>query len=491
MRLRLLTESPDAYLLRAAAQTGAERQRDSDTIRDAITRLSRGNESMREAGVGLGWTAEKLCDILSSIEELDDAASAPYGIKWWPREDFDPCSPTVTSESIADGSGSSMCIRFDSSVPITKLIRIDEFVALFPSITAIDTAAVEGVSAGMTPTHSCDFAEWWKAGHGPPSLRQFLAPYAIGDAVVAEGAPSSEPGEFEWYEVHCVDSDRFQFSRHAVLSEAIRDAIARVKDGVRTQLLGFHGGRMGVGRTMSFFSMNTEESHAVEAVLARAVEAVQMPRVGHLVEGENDFEVVVIEAGMSMNRNYYPASLLKKKFVEVFEGAPVRVIGWDPQRYTGETLPDSADHIPFEIAKQLPAGTILNQVGQLVDLRFEATGGTAPDPTEARVLAKRFGMTTEEIMEEAVGTVMGRLSMDSDQRSQAMATKLHDAAERGTLQKFGLSIDVDEAPYVAVWETWMSSPINWRTDINGSKGVYLDFVNRPSARGRVLARDAA
>lgn len=214
---------------------------------------------------------------------------------------------------------------------------------------------------------------------------------------------------------------------------------------------------------------------AEERTLERAVESMMAPWSGRVVEaeGESAWEVVVLEAGLSTNGNWWPASLLSDKGIRALEGAPIEVI----------EIGRKNDHLPMEILERLPSGVVVNLAGQLTDVRFDrGAGGRVPKGKDMEAIASVTGLTQEEVERESQGSIFGLARFNDEGRGAELASALRSAEARGGLESFlGVSVDFERAdPILAVG----SRPLRVRTDIDLTGRNVLDVVTRPSGGGK-------
>lgn len=226
------------------------------------------------------------------------------------------------------------------------------------------------------------------------------------------------------------------------------------------------------------------------AAEARAAEAVgrlvrDMPHI-HVTERacEGEWEVVVIEAGISKNKNYWPRDLLEERGSEVFTNVPLEVLKFDAVNH------GHAPHNPHD----LPAGVVANSAGILTDVRFVDEGGMQPTREQAEAIAKVLGWSVEKVMEQSSGSIVATARIDESETGKDIDAKLSFAEENGLLEQYlGLSVDIAEAKPVRVnarRPDGSVETIHVRPEINESRGVLVDFVSRPSAGGKVKGKAA-
>lgn len=218
---------------------------------------------------------------------------------------------------------------------------------------------------------------------------------------------------------------------------------------------------------------------------ARAAEAVSSLRAGlptpvfssRVAEGE--WNVTIIQAGMSKNLNFWPRSLLEGRGVEIFENVPLEVLKFDLVNH------GHAPHNPHD----LPAGVVQNSAGLLTDVAFEADGGEKPTQEQAEAIARVMGWTVEKVFEESVGSLVAIAKTDGSEAGKDIEAKLQFAESEGLLDNYlGLSVDIAEAKPIRVNSG--GQQISVRPEINETRGVLVDFVSRPSAGGEVTGKAA-
>lgn len=74
-----------------------------------------------------------------------------------------------------------------------------------------------------------------------------------------------------------------------------------------------------------------------------------------------EWEIVVIEAGLSKNLRFYPAEILRES-IELFEGVAVCAYEFDAQAF---------DHVPTEARNMAPGGFARNTIGWIENVRFD------------------------------------------------------------------------------------------------------------------------
>ena len=218
---------------------------------------------------------------------------------------------------------------------------------------------------------------------------------------------------------------------------------------------------------------------------ARAAEAVGVVVAGFPVPvfssrvAEGEWNVTVIQAGISKNLNFWPRSLLEGRGVEIFENVPLEVLKFDLVNH------GHAPHNPHN----LPAGVVQNSAGLLTDLAFEATGGGKPTQAQAEAIARVMGWTVEKVFEESVGSLVAVAKTDGSEAGKDIEAKLQFAESEGLLDQYlGLSVDIAEAKPVRV--NAGGEQISVRPEIDETRGVLVDFVSRPSAGGEVTGKAA-
>ena len=163
------------------------------------------------------------------------------------------------------------------------------------------------------------------------------------------------------------------------------------------------------------------------------------------------WEIVVLEAGLSLNgRNYKPEVLIKS--IPIFEDINVFIHKFDPQL---------ADHLPDSVRSAFPAGVAGNMIGMLEHVRFD------PDYQSPR---------------QKLQGIKGALLADFhvvDERMQGVFSELH---RLGRLDKLGFSIDVEgtvtDGPSVHGLPTKEVESID--------RGYALDCVTHPAAGGKII-----
>ena len=436
----------------------------------------------------------------------------------------------LTSTTALDGLHQhSAEINSDEVATLTP----EEFRALFGVIEEIrfSTSLAEDIGANRLETGGLSLQQFWAAGKGTTEVRELLASYVRGDgpdAAVRETVEEHQVGSnhtvvenfvvwlgSETIAIQESDEDKFILigsespalklrEFNASLGAARLAATAAVNEEnsyiplarfVGTALEGPAEGKP-IYRDFATYHL-VRDAVAREAVAREAVDTAleQLTRragayhCGHFIgarEAESHaWDVVVIEAGISRNRNFWPTSVLEKLAKEgTFDGSPLEAI---------QASPTKLSHLPVEAVMRLRGHSItMNGVGQLQDLAFEADGGTVPDDDEVRILAKVLGVTEAEVRKQSKGRLIAIARLDKSDTGSAIEDRLASAAERGSLEDYlGLSIDVDRAPAVGI-NVPGKAPILLRTDIDGAGGkVLVDFVTHPSAGGKVLGRSAA
>lgn len=137
-------------------------------------------------------------------------------------------------------------------------------------------------------------------------------------------------------------------------------------------------------------------------------------QIGRLLESLNkegkDWEVVIIEAGTSLNDRIYPASVLKKAVEKgLFENAKSYAFEFNPEEYK---------HLPDEVKKRFPFGFIKNMVGWF-------------DKTHYGTFKDESGQTKEG--------VLGRFHIDD--AASWLRKRLKDAWDHAKKSILGFSID--------------------------------------------------
>ncbi len=224
---------------------------------------------------------------------------------------------------------------------------------------------------------------------------------------------------------------------------------------------------------------------------ARAAEAVGVFRAGlptpivsaRVAEGE--WNVTVLEAGLSKNLNFWPRSLLLGRGVEIFENVPLEVLKFDLVNH------GHAPHNPHD----LPAGVVQNSAGLITEAEFAEKNakdeplGSKPTQEQAEAIARVMGWTVEKVFEESVGGLVAIAKTDGSEAGKDIETKLEFADREGLLENYlGLSVDIAEAKPIMVNSG--GQQIKIRPEINETRGVLVDFVSRPSAGGEVTGKAA-
>lgn len=415
--------------------------------------------------------------------------------------------------------------------PVTTLTP-EEFRTLFGVIEEIhlSPSLAEAVGASTIHTGGDSLLGYWRKGRGTEAVRELLASYVRDDdGPVREAVEEHEVGaKFTTAEGFAInlghqamaiqerDEDRFILIASAdgpprVLREfntsmanarlaataAITDELEHVTlaEFVGTALDGPAEGRE-IFRELSNYWLQ-HEPRAAEAIAAQAIDLAldQLTRkagehgcgwfTARAAEADShSWDVVIIQAGLSRNRNFWPARVLEG-LVDVFEGAPLEAI---------QASPTKMSHLQADALMQLNGHSVaLNGAGQLKNVRWEpGEGGRTPDDAEVRTLAKVLGVSEAEVKRQSRGRLVATAMLDQSDVGNAVEDRLASAEDRDSLDDYlGLSIDVDRAPAVGI-KVPGGKPILLRTDVDGDAGkVVVDFVSHPSAGGRVLGRSAA
>ncbi len=173
-----------------------------------------------------------------------------------------------------------------------------------------------------------------------------------------------------------------------------------------------------------------------------------LPFVLHEAHSEgSEWDVVLIEAGLSKNGTYYSEATLQSS-VSLFEGLKACVYRF------GEKL----DHLPEEIVRAMPQGLSGNVVGWFENARF--TEFTRADGTKGKGIMARF-----RILEGA----------------KWLRDNLVDAWKRGKRDLLGFSIDARGSARAAVIDGKQVRKVETITKVEST-----DVVTNPAAGGAVI-----
>ena len=228
---------------------------------------------------------------------------------------------------------------------------------------------------------------------------------------------------------------------------------------------------------------SAQEARAAEAVASYVAGMPTPIFAARVVEGE--WNVTVIQAGLSKNLNFWPASLLAERGTEIFENVPLEVLKFDLVNH------GHAPHNPHD----LPAGVVQNSAGLITEAEFAEKNakdealGSKPTQEQAEAIARVMGWTVEKVFEESVGGLVAVAKTDGSEAGKDIEAKLEFADREGLLDNYlGLSVDIAEAKPITVNSG--GQQIRVRPEINETRGVLVDFVSRPSAGGEVTGKAA-
>lgn len=410
-----------------------------------------------------------------------------------------------------------------------------EFVKLFPVIEEIQLSPELAARIGTRQIHTgrTDLQAFWAAGHGTQEVRELLAPFALDTAIAQEAVEEWEAGS-KWITVEgfviglgnkaislkdppaqpifiLIGDDntntRVVLRKMQTTKEAARvAAMAAVTKQNNYLILAELAGTATEGqaegrevfREIATYSLIPDDSTAIAAAteaIAEALESFTLSHCGRFVAGAAEaheprqWNVVVLQAGLSKNRNFWPTQTLDQIAVAL-EGAPLEAIQATPR---GAHHPIKMTHLPVHARMNLGGHSItLNGVGQLKNLRYEPTaGGQEPTAEETELIAKVLGTTPEEVKAQSKGRIVGTAYLDNTDRGNALEEMLASALDRDSLGEYlGLSIDVDRAPAIPI-NIPGANPILLRTGVDGTGRAVVDFVSHPSAGGQILGRTAA
>lgn len=174
------------------------------------------------------------------------------------------------------------------------------------------------------------------------------------------------------------------------------------------------------------------EKREVVATYRPLGETIRLSGISEAAGGEGrEWDVVLIEAGLSLNGNYYPAEVLKAA-ASLFEGTAV-----------------FADHATDAERRSRPERSIRDKVGRIVQVRYDADRAA----------------------------LVGRLKVIAPWLRETLL----EAQRAGEMNFLGLSI---AAAGRVVRRDWQGTPVNWVEAV--LKVDSTDVVTDPAAGGRIV-----
>jgi len=164
-----------------------------------------------------------------------------------------------------------------------------------------------------------------------------------------------------------------------------------------------------------------------------------------------EWDVVIIESGLSLNGTFYPADVLKSA-IPLFEGMKACAYRF------GEPLDSKFNHLPGDVSSTKPGGFVENVVGWFEKVRY----GTfkRPDGTQGEGVLGRF-----HVMEGAAW----------------LRKNLKDAWEHGKHAMLGFSIDAQGSARAAMVQGKRVKLVDKIASVEST-----DVVSQPAAGGGVL-----
>lgn len=491
--LDVTRETPVQYIgrIQRATEAVVDLGRDKDTLLYHLRRAGR----LKASSFGRGWTAARAFEAICAIAQKQ--------------------APTEPEPEI-------IAYRRDDGIAFTQDASreaVENPVADFEALDAIyfEGPVAEQLGVGVVPTGGRTLREFWKLGRGSEAVRAFLARFAqeavdeqatsvhfldLGERLqqMEQEAPEMTDGQAPGFILAREEGDRFDVLKRTDFESedaAKQAAMAAVTEKNPNILLaafagtGTEGKESGrpIYRGISRFMLTGEEPgeepdepEAAEAI-ERAVESLTEPWAGTVREasGEREWDIVVIQAGLSKNRNFWPAELLASKGLAAFEGAPLELL--EQEITTGKQ-----GHLGVDVIRRFPDGIVGVVAGQVMSLSWiPDQGGMKPNAKEARAIAKRIGKSPEWVYENSRGMIVGKALTDETFKGKEAESLF--ASREATGTNLGLSIDSNEASAIPV-EVGGGAPLLYRADINEQIRNAVTVVTHPSAGGAVVGRAA-